>query len=66
MTPAGLRSLFRHHRLRSHVPQANAHRLRQYAPSRTMPPHGVSRLPAGLWPRIMRHSFRFVVGILGE
>lgn len=28
MTPAGLRSLFRHHRLRSHVPQANAHRFR--------------------------------------
>jgi integrase/recombinase XerD len=28
MTPAGLRSLFRHHRLRSQVSQANAHRLR--------------------------------------
>jgi integrase/recombinase XerD len=28
MTPAGLRSLFRHHRSRSQVPQANAHRLR--------------------------------------
>lgn len=28
MTPAGLRSLFRHHRLCSHVPHANAHRLR--------------------------------------
>lgn len=28
MTPAGLRSLFRHHRQRSQVPQANAHRLR--------------------------------------
>jgi integrase/recombinase XerD len=28
MTPAGLRSLFRHHRLRSQVPHANAHRLR--------------------------------------
>ena len=27
MTPAGLRSLFRHHRLRSRVPQANAYRL---------------------------------------
>ena len=26
--PAGLRSLFRHHRLRSHVPQANPHRFR--------------------------------------
>ena len=28
MTPAGLRSLFRHHRKRSQVPQANPHRLR--------------------------------------
>jgi site-specific recombinase XerD len=28
MTPAGLRSLFRHHRLRSQVSQAHAHRLR--------------------------------------
>lgn len=28
MTPAGLRSLFRHHRLRSQIPHANAHRLR--------------------------------------
>jgi integrase/recombinase XerD len=28
MTPAGLRSLFRHHRLQSKVPQANPHRLR--------------------------------------
>ena len=28
MTPAGLRSLFRHHRLTSHVRQANPHRLR--------------------------------------
>ena len=28
MTPAGLRSLFRHHRRRSQVPHANAHRLR--------------------------------------
>ena len=28
MTPAGLRSLFRHHRLSSQVSQANAHRLR--------------------------------------
>mgnify|MGYP005813738301 CR=1 FL=1 len=27
MTVAGLRSLFRHHRLLSQVPQANAHRL---------------------------------------
>jgi len=28
MTPAGLRSLFRHHRRRSRVPQANPHRFR--------------------------------------
>lgn len=28
MTAAGLRSLFRHHRLRGRVPQANPHRLR--------------------------------------
>jgi integrase/recombinase XerD len=28
MTPAGLRSLFRHHRRTSHVPQANPHRFR--------------------------------------
>jgi site-specific recombinase XerD len=28
MTPAGLRSLFRHHRLRSQVPTANPHRFR--------------------------------------
>lgn len=28
MTPAGLRSLFRHHRLRSQLPHANAHRFR--------------------------------------
>jgi len=47
VTPAGLRSLFRHHRLRSRVPQANAHRLRHYATSRTMPPHGVSTASCG-------------------
>jgi len=28
ITPAGLRSLFRHHRLRSEVPSANPHRFR--------------------------------------
>ena len=37
MTPAGLRSLFRHHRRCSEVSQANAHRLRHYAEFRTMP-----------------------------
>ena len=36
MTPAGLRSLFRHHRGCSQVPHANPHRLRHYASSRTM------------------------------
>jgi len=38
MTPAGLRSLFRHHRGATAVPQANPHRFRHYAPSRTMLP----------------------------
>jgi integrase/recombinase XerD len=37
MTPAGLRSLFRHHRLRSEVLAANPHRFRHYAELRTMP-----------------------------
>jgi integrase/recombinase XerD len=37
MTPAGLRSLFRHHRVTSGVPQANPHRFRHYAEFRTMP-----------------------------
>jgi len=36
MTVAGLRSLFRHHRLRSRVPQANPHRFRHYSASRTI------------------------------
>ena len=38
MTPEGLRSLFRHHRLTTGVIQANPHRFRHYASSRTMPP----------------------------
>jgi len=33
MTPAGLRSLFRHHRVRSQVPHANAHRFDTRLPS---------------------------------
>jgi integrase/recombinase XerD len=37
MTPAGLRSLFRHHRQTTRVKQANPHRFRHYAASRTMP-----------------------------
>ena len=36
MTPAGLRSLFRHHRLLSKIPQANPHRFRHYSVSRTI------------------------------
>jgi site-specific recombinase XerD len=36
MTAAGLRSLFRHHRLSSKVPQANPHRFRHYSASRTI------------------------------
>ncbi len=30
MTPAGLRSLFRHHRVQSRIPHAHPHRLRHY------------------------------------
>jgi integrase len=37
MTPAGLRSLFRHHRRTTGVEKANPHRFRHYAASRTMP-----------------------------
>jgi integrase/recombinase XerD len=37
MTPAGLRSLFRHHRVTSGVAEANPHRFRHYAEFRTMP-----------------------------
>jgi hypothetical protein len=37
MTPAGLRSLFRHHRATTGVTKANPHRFRHYAESRTMP-----------------------------
>jgi integrase/recombinase XerD len=45
MTPAGLRSLFRHHRLCTQVLHANPHRLRQYAEFRIMP----SRACSGTW-----------------
>jgi integrase/recombinase XerD len=48
MTPAGLRALFRHHRLRSQVPAANPHRFRHYATSRTMPPR-TTRSGFGPW-----------------
>jgi site-specific recombinase XerD len=44
MTAAGLRSLFRHHRLRSKVPQANPHRFR-HSFGRDMVRAGIS-LPA--------------------
>ena len=37
MTPAGLRSLFRHHRQTTGVMKANPHRFRHYAEFRTMP-----------------------------
>jgi len=36
VTAAGLRSLFRHHRVRSRIPHANPHRLRHYSASRTI------------------------------
>jgi integrase/recombinase XerD len=52
MTPAGLRSLFRHHRLRSQVLRANPHRLRHTFGS-DMVRHGIS-LPA--LQKLMGHS----------
>ena len=52
MTPAGLRSLFRHHRLRSQIPHANPHRLRHTFGS-DMVRHGIS-LPA--LQHLMGHS----------
>jgi integrase len=51
MTPAGLRSLFRHHRCQSQVPQANPHRLRHYAEFRTMPSKLSAPLPFRLFPK---------------
>jgi site-specific recombinase XerD len=53
MTPAGLRSLFRHHRARSGVPQANPHRFRHTFGS-DMIRAGVS-LPALM--RLMGHAY---------
>ena len=66
MTPAGLRSLFRHHRKRSQVPQANPHRFRHYAEFRTMPGSACdgTRTPDEYKRRAIpavvptRHSFR--------
>jgi site-specific recombinase XerD len=53
MTPAGLRSLFRHHRSTSGVPQANPHRFRHTFGS-DMIRAGVS-LPA--LQRLMGHVY---------
>jgi integrase len=53
MTPAGLRSLFRHHRVQSGVPQANPHRFRHTFAS-DMIRAGVS-LPALM--RLMGHAY---------
>jgi site-specific recombinase XerD len=53
MTPAGLRSLFRHHRSKSSVPQANPHRFRHTFGS-DMIRAGVS-LPA--LQRLMGHAY---------
>ena len=47
LTPAGLRTLFRHHRRTTRISEANPHRFRHYATSRTMPPHGVSTASCG-------------------
>jgi integrase/recombinase XerD len=44
LTPAGLRTLFRHHRVATKMPQANPHRFRHYAASRPMP-HVGARAP---------------------
>jgi site-specific recombinase XerD len=43
MTPAGLRSLFRHHRRTTGVKMANPHRFRHYAASQTMPLKGKAK-----------------------
>ena len=52
MTPAGLRSLFRHHRRRSLIPHANPHRLR-HTFATDMVRNGIS-LPA--LQHLMGHS----------
>ena len=48
MTPAGLRSLFRHHRRTTGVKKANPHRFRHYAESRTMPHRSRLKPPRAL------------------
>jgi integrase len=54
MTPAGLRSLFRHHRRATSVAKANPHRFRHYATSRTMPPRS-TRIGCGPDRRGVQH-----------
>jgi integrase len=44
MTPAGLRSLFRHHRRGTGIAPAHPHRFRHYAEFRTMPSSGLCRV----------------------
>jgi integrase len=64
ITPAGLRSLFRYHRLISDVSGAHPHRFRHYASSRTMPPRPTRsdcgpyqmRRSRDEWVTIMRHN----------
>jgi integrase len=55
MTPAGLRSLFRHHRKNTGVTKANPHRFRHYATSRTMPPR-IRRGAGDPGRRFVQHS----------
>ena len=50
MTPAGLRSLFSHHRLRSQIPHANAHRLRHT--------FGADMARAGIFLPALQHLMR--------
>ena len=57
MTPAGLRSLFRHNRRTSGVKIANPHRFRHYAEFRTMP----SRLSAALCFRLFPETMLGIV-----
>jgi integrase len=53
MTPEGLRSLFRHHRVTTGVVHANPHRFRHYAEFRTMPSRLSSALCFRLFPETM-------------
>jgi len=51
MTPAGLRSLFRHHRRSTATVHAHPHRFRHYAAHRTMPSKFSAPLPFRAFPR---------------